>query len=53
MTTKPYDLDEQCLNESAGEEKFEILNETIPATKDFKSINKPNDKSGHKNTTGN
>lgn len=35
MSKKPYDLDEQCLNESAGEEKLQILNETIPATKDF------------------
>ncbi len=37
MTKKAYDLDDQCINESAGEEQLEILHETIPATRDFKT----------------
>ena len=45
MTTKPYDINEENLNEDAGEEQFQILNETIPATQDFKKKQEPeNDK---------
>jgi len=49
MATKPYDIDEQNLNESAGEDQLQILNETIPATKDFKTKDSPrNDKTGQR-----
>jgi len=40
MSKKPYDIDEQCLNESAGKDRIQILNETIPITKNFNSKTK-------------
>ena len=44
MSKKPYDLDEQCLNEDTNGDNLQILNETIPATQDFKS--QPDKKKG-------